>query len=69
MPPELLKKGIAMSDKDNPVQTAELPCQNCGKLVMVAIPFYGCIFCDECMKFQSYETADASEFKERYSYE
>ena len=28
---------------------AEIPCQNCGKLVTVMIPFIGCIFCSDCM--------------------
>ena len=47
----------------------KLPCQNCGKLVDVCLPFYGCVFCSECMKGESYETADAPEFKERVVWE
>ena len=47
----------------------EIPCQNCGKLVSVILPFYGCVFCDECAKGQSYEAADAPEFKEKIKYE
>lgn len=43
----------------------ELPCQNCGELVSVLAPFYGCVFCVDCMKTESYESADAPEFKER----
>lgn len=50
-------------------KTEELPCQNCGKLVLVTVPFYGCIFCSECIESESYETADAPEFKERWNYE
>ena len=51
------------------IQTiAKLPCQNCGKLVIVHIPFYGCIFCSECMKDESYETADAPEFKRKFDW-
>ena len=29
---------------------SEIPCFNCGKLVSVMLPFYGCIYCSECMK-------------------
>ena len=47
--------------------TKEIPCQNCGKLVLVAVPFYGCVFCSECMQGESYETADAPEFKEKWN--
>lgn len=46
-----------------PKKVAKMPCQNCGKMVNVMVPFYGCIFCSECMKGESYETADAAEFK------
>lgn len=46
--------------------TEELPCQNCGKLVWVTLPFYGCVFCSDCMKGESYETADAPEFKRKF---
>lgn len=40
-----------------------VPCQNCGKLVHICLPFYGCVFCDECMEGESYRyTATAKEF-------
>ena len=26
-----------------------LPCQNCGKLVVVMTPFVGCVFCSDCV--------------------
>ena len=31
----------------------ELPCQNCGKLVTVSLPFIGCVFCGDCFKADS----------------
>ena len=55
---------FVFTKKGEPIETADLPCQNCGKIVTVKVPFYGCIFCADCMKTQSYETADAPEFKE-----
>jgi len=47
-------------------EAAELPCQNCGELVWVTVPFYGCVFCPDCMQGESYESADAPEFKRRF---
>ena len=34
-------------------QTAEVPCQNCGGLVTVSLPFIGCVFCSDCMQSDS----------------
>ena len=28
----------------------EVPCQNCGRLVIVTLPFIGCVFCKDCQK-------------------
>jgi len=53
-----------MENKENPV-IGSLPCQNCGKIVVVVLPFYGCVFCDDCMKGNGSYEANASEFKER----
>ena len=33
-------------------ETAQIPCMNCGKMVTVTLPFYGCIYCAECMEGQ-----------------
>jgi hypothetical protein len=55
------------SGKEVKAKIAEIPCQNCGTLVNVRLPFYGCVFCSDCMKFESFETADAPEFKEQWS--
>lgn len=30
-------------------KTAEIPCQNCGRLVLVSLPFIGCVFCSSCI--------------------
>ena len=29
------------------------PCQNCGKMVTVMLPFLGCVFCGDCMNLDS----------------
>lgn len=34
-------------------KTAEIPCQNCGRLVTVTLPFIGCVFCGDCIKADS----------------
>jgi len=36
------------------VITAEVPCQGCGKLMTVALPFIGCPFCNDCMQSKAY---------------
>lgn len=50
------------------IKFVEGQCQNCGKKVMVPSPYYGCVFCSDCKKTESYETADAPEFKRRYKW-
>lgn len=32
----------------NDTRTGEVPCQNCGKPVVVRLPFIGCVFCSDC---------------------
>ena len=27
----------------------EEPCQNCGRMVTIMLPFLGCVFCGDCM--------------------
>lgn len=43
---------------------AEVPCQNCGRMVSVMLPFYGCVFCSDCQDGGSY-SAMAEEFFKR----
>jgi len=31
----------------------EVPCQNCGKMVTVLLPFIGCVFCGDCSQADS----------------
>jgi len=31
-------------------ETGWVPCQNCGKPILVILPFIGCVFCSECIK-------------------
>ena len=47
-------------------QTSEAPCQNCGRLVLVLLPFVGCVFCADCMRADSPWEANAPEFQERW---
>jgi hypothetical protein len=42
--------------------TEELPCQNCDKLVSVILPFYGCVFCQDCSENNIAFTAAGKEF-------
>ncbi len=31
----------------------EVPCQNCGKMVTIMLPFFGCVFCGDCSQADS----------------
>jgi hypothetical protein len=46
----------------------EVPCQSCGKVVRVTLPFYGCVFCSDCKNSDGDHTADAPEFKPKYNW-
>ncbi len=47
-------------------ETIKTACHNCGKIITVLTPFYGCIFCADCMDAETIAyQADASEFKAR----
>ena len=59
---------IIFKKSKEPLKLIEVGCQNCGKKVMVPSPFYGCVFCPDCMRGESHETADAPEFKRRYEW-
>ena len=47
----------------------ELPCQNCGTLVTVHLPFIGCVFCEECSHGISYSDAEDFHSGERINEE
>lgn len=49
-----------------PLQTAQLPCQNCGRPVTVILPFIGCVFCNDCLLHNSSDDARAREFKREW---
>jgi len=36
------------SDYKMVTKLIQAPCQNCGKLVTIHVPFIGCIFCSDC---------------------
>ena len=50
---------------EQPKKVIKLPCENCGKLVMVVTPFIGCVYCGECSIGESYSVG-APEFIPRY---
>jgi len=35
-------------------EITQVPCQGCGKPIMVTLPFVGCPFCEKCNKQKSY---------------
>jgi len=46
----------------------EVPCQNCGRMVTVVLPFIGCVFCDDCMKDDSSSDANSEAFHKGWLY-
>ena len=36
------------------VEIMQVPCQGCGKLITVTLPFIGCPFCNDCMQPKVY---------------
>ena len=44
----------------------KVPCQNCGRLVTVMLPFLGCVFCSDCIKGDSgYNDGDETFYEKR----
>ncbi len=43
----------------------EAPCQNCGKMVPVMLPFFGCIFCGDCMRNDSGQYDGTEDFYDK----
>ena len=64
----MIERKLTFKKFEEPKKLIEAECQNCGKKVMVPSPFYGCVFCSDCMGGESYETADAPEFKPGYKW-
>ena len=40
---------------------ADVPCQNCGKMVKTWLPFYGCIFCGDCSSARDWTWSASTE--------
>ena len=59
-------KGLNIGKVMDAAQTSEAPCQNCGRLVLVLLPFVGCVFCADCMRADSPWEANAPEFQGRW---
>ncbi|MBA7652256.1 hypothetical protein ES703_60086 [subsurface metagenome] len=36
---------------------AEVACFNCGDMVRVTLPLYGCVYCEECSRLTVYSSA------------
>ena len=49
-------------------ELGEAPCQNCGILVTILLPFVGCVFCSDCIKADSSYEATAENFQEKWKY-
>jgi hypothetical protein len=44
-------------------ELGKAPCQNCGRLVIIVLPFVGCVFCGDCNKEDTWNGADSEYFK------
>jgi len=44
-----MQSGYYQAKQPKP-RIGQLPCQNCGRMVPVILPFLGCVFCSECAK-------------------
>ena len=43
----------------------QVPCQNCGKLVTISLPFLGCVFCRDCMMGDSGQYDGTEDFYDK----
>jgi len=43
----------------------EAPCQNCGRMVAVMLPFIGCVFCGDCAKNDSGQYDGTEDFYDK----
>jgi hypothetical protein len=50
------------------METCIVKCQNCGKHVLVTIPFYGCVFCEDCKNESKIYTSGTEDFIPRFKY-
>lgn len=48
------------------VRMAKLPCENCGRVVSVIVPFVGCVFCNDCMMGDSSWEATTEQLQDRW---
>ena len=55
-------------DEETPTM-GKMPCQNCGKMVTVMLPFIGCVFCGDCMRGDSSSEANSEAFHKRWLYD
>ncbi len=43
----------------------EVPCQNCGVMTLVTLPFVGCVFCGDCNTNDSGQNDGTEDFYDR----
>ncbi len=43
----------------------EAPCQNCGRMVTVMLPFIGCVFCNDCARSDSGQYDGTEDFYDK----
>lgn len=48
------KKEMTPSEMLENTTLGEIPCQGCGKLITVVLPFTGCPFCSHCLRGRSW---------------
>ena len=46
------------------VISGEATCQNCGKMVIIILPFMGCVFCGDCFSNDSGQNDGTEDFYE-----
>jgi hypothetical protein len=43
------ESGTWVYNNDVKYQLGEVPCDSCGKMVAVLLPFVGCVYCGDCI--------------------
>jgi hypothetical protein len=55
------KKKMEPTELIDNFKLAKIPCQGCGKLITIAVPFNGCPFCSNCITPHSW-TGNTEDF-------
>ena len=54
-----------MEEQDE-IKIVKMPCENCGKIVKIIVPFVGCVFCNDCMRGDSSWDASTEQIQYRW---